>query len=544
MTLRKIIEGIGYLPRFVSGNMDTDIAAVELAELGQTFAEPKVLYVVDENSAQSFSQCKGASLFLVACDDAVSSKDIDFKNQTVIMCEQIKSTEQAIKEISKILLEERRFLRDAHRLTELLLSQKSIQQILDTAYEILKNPIFVLDSSFKLVAYKKNHTEDVDDVIWRDLEKYGYFTYENIRLSKLDKRYSKITQSQVPIYVIVKSRSKRLDVNELGCNVLNLPDGHLNNSRIITTIANTAMRFGTITILEYEAPFENYHFKIAQLLNDIILCHIQGNQDLYRKSTFPHEHLLGNLLQGNIQNSHTLNDQLKILNWNLKDNLFVFSVGVAQSPMDLLVLMPSITTLVPDSKAIVHDNYIVFLISHNKNNAITNNQLTQIRKYLKENNLYGGISVPFNNLLDMGKYYRQSVKAIELGSTYMPNRIVFSYMDCMMINLVDAAGSAPDANIRELCHPSLFKLMEHDRLKNTEYTLTLYEFLNNTYNFVKTSEVLCIHRNSLAYRIKKIEEILIVDLQDAQTAQHLYASFLILTVAKERTLLREFGINI
>ena len=63
--------------------------------------------------------------------------------------------------------------------------------------------------------------------------------------------------------------------------------------------------------------------------------------------------------------------------------------------------------------------------------------------------------------------------------------------------------------------PGLQRLREYDEQNHTDYMQTLLNYLQHERNVVETSEALFIHRNTLAYRIRKIEEITGLDLDDA-----------------------------
>ncbi|EPY14732.1 transcriptional regulator [Paenibacillus alvei A6-6i-x] len=60
---------------------------------------------------------------------------------------------------------------------------------------------------------------------------------------------------------------------------------------------------------------------------------------------------------------------------------------------------------------------------------------------------------------------------------------------------------------------SLGKVYEHDQLHGTSYIVTLE---HNHLNISETAKTLFIHRNTLIYRIEKINEILNTDLKNAE----------------------------
>ena len=57
-------------------------------------------------------------------------------------------------------------------------------------------------------------------------------------------------------------------------------------------------------------------------------------------------------------------------------------------------------------------------------------------------------------------------------------------------------------------HSQLDNLIDYDIMYNTEWVETLKVFLDCFNNISKASRMLVIHRNTLLYRITKIEEVL------------------------------------
>lgn len=68
--------------------------------------------------------------------------------------------------------------------------------------------------------------------------------------------------------------------------------------------------------------------------------------------------------------------------------------------------------------------------------------------------------------------------------------------------------------ILEYCNSKLDKLEEYDHANGTFLKETFLAYYMNGFNTVKTAEALFIHRNSLMYRLKKIEELLEMELTD------------------------------
>ena len=85
-----------------------------------------------------------------------------------------------------------------------------------------------------------------------------------------------------------------------------------------------------------------------------------------------------------------------------------------------------------------------------------------------------------------------------------------------------------------LYHSALYKIQEFDIQNHTDYLPTLICYLQNNCSMNTTADILEIHRNSLLYRIRKIEELLGFEIADSEERiPMLFSSFLIQNQQKE-----------
>lgn len=84
-----------------------------------------------------------------------------------------------------------------------------------------------------------------------------------------------------------------------------------------------------------------------------------------------------------------------------------------------------------------------------------------------------------------------------------------------------------NAHCRDLLHPALDVLREYDEAKQTDLFNTLKIYLENDCNAQKCGRILFLHRNSLVYRIHKIQEVSGCDLSDPVERSYLRISFLL-----------------
>ena len=86
----------------------------------------------------------------------------------------------------------------------------------------------------------------------------------------------------------------------------------------------------------------------------------------------------------------------------------------------------------------------------------------------------------------------------------------------------------------ELCQEEILNLYELDQKNHSTLVDTLYEYLVNDRNVLKTARAMYIHRNTLLYRLKQIRMVYDPDTASAQSRQYALLSISILRTTREK----------
>lgn len=116
--------------------------------------------------------------------------------------------------------------------------------------------------------------------------------------------------------------------------------------------------------------------------------------------------------------------------------------------------------------------------------------------------------------------------SIDIGSHIRKNELIYYYDDIIIYKIISLCSSQGD--LIDYCNPALLTLMDFDKKNGTSYVQTLFVFSGNMNNHMDTANTLHIHRNTLIYRLKKIEEIMGISLNDSYIILHILMSFRIL----------------
>lgn len=144
---------------------------------------------------------------------------------------------------------------------------------------------------------------------------------------------------------------------------------------------------------------------------------------------------------------------------------------------------------------------------------------------------YIGIGLGYEYLADIRESYTEAKSALQLISMEK-QKYVLSYNDMGIHSLISQIRSP--RTLDNYINDKLGKLIEADKVQDSELCNTLRAYIENNCNSNATAELLFIHRNTMRYRLDKIEKILNVDLDDLSVCLELKLAFIILDFRNSR----------
>ncbi len=153
----------------------------------------------------------------------------------------------------------------------------------------------------------------------------------------------------------------------------------------------------------------------------------------------------------------------------------------------------------------------------------------QLGKIIRSHNYLCGVSLPFVGMKGIASYYWQAGFALRRPSD---EGCIRRFRDCLLEGMMMHYQHFTD-EWKSMITPKLFTLFrgdEYGRLKGL-YT-SLREYLRHNNNLAETSKHMHIHRNTLAYRLKKVEEELGVEIDTPDNRTYLLNSIALLENAK------------
>ena len=127
--------------------------------------------------------------------------------------------------------------------------------------------------------------------------------------------------------------------------------------------------------------------------------------------------------------------------------------------------------------------------------------------------VYVGISDPKPDLISIPEAYAEARNAINVGRVYHANKHVFVYRNLLLERFLSDVSPELGASY----NARIFN-RKTARLFNDEMVHTIETFFDNSLNLSETARKLYIHRNTLVYRLEKVQHAIGLDLRNFDDA--------------------------
>jgi len=397
-------------------------------------------------------------------------------------------------------------------LTALADQTHSIDAVLDAASVRLGNSLLFSDMNFKIIS--SSVSIPVLDPLWKDNIKQGYCSYEFINAVKDLDSIKNALKAQTTTAI------------EVSCNK---SPYHKLSSKVF----RNGVQVGFLLMIDSANNLLPSHYEMLSTISHIISYTI----DYYESDLFEASSLYQQLLYDLLIGAPSKDILPKLSDLRFPSNMSVLFIR----PTKYLgrqhlkkYTSKNLKMYIPSAQITYHKNAIVAIIPLKANTEITLEQLQLLKDFSNSEQVRIGISNSFSSIENFVSHYEQAYAALELGQTLNPDEIVFRYIDYQVFDLFSEIKN-PDI-LGRFCHPALAVLRQYDHKNNSNLYETLCIFLDNGCNIKFTSERLYIHRNSLVYRLNRIKEVCLIDLDDISTVFLLRLSFLIDSYNKFNTI--------
>lgn len=167
------------------------------------------------------------------------------------------------------------------------------------------------------------------------------------------------------------------------------------------------------------------------------------------------------------------------------------------------------------ASVLIYENMIVVVYAKYEEKEIR--ELSQIinkkcSQYLhKAEKMYHGVGKVGKNAREIGKSYNQAIKMNQFLRS-KEDRSISTFSDLGIYKLL---LSIDDKSIlSEFVNETIGPIIEYDKMNNSEYLMVLSTYLKNSGRVNDTAEELFVHRNTINYKLNKIEELVGMNLSE------------------------------
>lgn len=379
------------------------------------------------------------------------------------------------------------------------LAAGSIQDIIKAAADYTHQHITVLDLSYNVLAmYPK---EAIGDPYWDPQFQYGYVPEYNMK---------KIFENKYP------------DATFAGVSYITW--GDIVYPRCVTSLKDNGKALAHVSIYHTDPSMSREEIiDVCTCLDHILRVYFLNNNRISTANEAIMSALVSKLFLGQQITQSYLEEWARSAGTPLLGNYFVASISNEDMHSSIIEFLSTRMGHLHSCCAYAEMrkcNYILFYSI--KDQRHMDNLKMRLLDFINSYKLHIGISAMFSDLNKIEMYMYQCRKALSIGRRVEPECKLHSFDKLRTEIMLSYILSSMD--VANCTHPLFTKLMDEDTKNDTQYCKTLSIYLDCICDSAKAAKALFIHRNTMLYRLKHIEETYDVSFNDADFVKDLMMS--------------------
>lgn len=397
-------------------------------------------------------------------------------------------------DVKSILEDDVLFKDQIFELYDFLNTDISIEQIIEKSFKILNNPIIYYNYHHEVILFKQEMP--VENKVWNETLKLGYYDSE-LMDEEFYKDIEKVTEKRKIVF---------RNIGE-------------NNTATAAVIFNNYV-FGFINVLEYYKEFSKNDMKVLEVIAEIIAIKSLDKSPVLIEKNYTYGNVFKDLIENKIHSHKELHMKLKNRDLLLNCYYRVILVEIQSNISSYCdYVKHRITNMFTNHQIINYQNHIIILEVYQTQVEFSLHD--KLIDFLLTFNYKMGVSDVFDDLLELHNFYLQAQKALLYGDLLAANTLVNNYSDYRLFDFIKQSFN----NSESYYHPIISEIEAYDKLNNTQLSITLYNYLDNSKSVKKTSESMYVHKNTILYRINQITELFKLNLDNKDETFHILLSY-------------------
>lgn len=395
------------------------------------------------------------------------------------------------------------FLKDIHQwqyeMELAIVYGKGLQALLNAGKKLIANPVIIWNPSFELQAYTdwiEVEREPVAEIIERG--KFpGKVVKKLIEMGYLDDphRFDHLAITYPPNWVgvpfVLRVFSSR------GHNVVSMVQYFMDEPPMAADLE-------LLHILELH---------VERYMKDVQTRSPESGRKIY-------EPFLIEMLQGKFKDDQEIRDRLEYVRMPFTSSYVLLEIKIAHftTPLEAY-MMRACKTLFPFSKRVAFKERIFTIINlsqRQNGNAFGREKLLELSKVLLTVNGKCGVSRHFSCLNEMHVARLEADAALDFLDYMGKDGNYAMFQDIQFYTVLKNFSANGHIPLTNFVSPELLDIYTEDVCKNNDNIRLLDFYLNHNCNITDTAKEMNLHRNSVIYRLGRIEDRLNVPLSDPE----------------------------
>lgn len=393
-------------------------------------------------------------------------------------------------------------------------SNAGLQYLIEEAATALGNPLVVVDTTYRYIAHHLADLEGADSTLARVMAD------EIANETVLDNAVSYIREQRIDSEIAQLGGPLVRHNDILDCNTMT------------GAVMVRGVCIAHVMMMEHARPFSGMDRECFDRLLSFVAQEMQKNEVWGPTSGEMGSYFLANLLSDRQASETVTRRRLKSLNFHPKPVLQVVCLqapgeGLRQGQAEHIA--GQLRPMLHHALYTRYHQHLVILVSRDDSGDLLRNSRPLLREVAALNGLLVGVSNAFDRIIDVRTAYDEARTALRMGKlarNAFDEQNVYEYRDYAYFGMLETVNR--HRNLLAYCHPALLRLQAYDERHGGELMETLYCYLQLSGTTKRAAELLCLHKNTLLYRMNRIKEILGLDLLSGEDQYVLQTGFRVL----------------
>lgn len=248
--------------------------------------------------------------------------------------------------------------------------------------------------------------------------------------------------------------------------------------------------------------------ELVQILAKMVALEMQKSNFFMERSGIKYEFFLMDLLQGTIKNPDFLVQRMLLLGrkptpwYHVLAFLISDTVSIRINPN---FYAEQIATLLPGCMVLYHEGALVAVRGAKSAVPIQEEEWPRLMDFVRLSNMVLLLSNACPDIAQVSAYYEQIRSMRLICSQQGPQSSVITFQEMLPKIL---SYSLSEENKKACLHPDLILLERYDTRHGTNYLETLRVYLSCGRNAARAADCLHLHKTTLFYRLRKLEELI------------------------------------